>query len=153
MEEKGKECSSRCFCVSDFGARLICTCEKAPLCCEPGFVGDRAQTRWVLSLSPGWSLQKPLPLLLSVQLSADAHFLKGIGFILYLLLTRQSVACGVWSYYQGREKRKVPLYFSITFHVKRSHYFQRKMKYNIILAYVWQPLPFQQDGLVLGDDG
>lgn len=75
-------------------------------------------------------------------LSADTHFLKGIGFILYLLLTRQSVACGVWSYYQGREKRKVPLYFSITFHVKRSHYFQRKMKYNIILAYVWAASSF-----------
>ena len=94
MEEKGRDYGLSCFLVSHFGGSLICMFFKSSLSCEPGFVcspksgivnelGDELEAK-------AKSSKTHLMAAFCPALSADAHFLKGIGFIPPLLLTCQS---------------------------------------------------------------
>lgn len=94
MEEKGRECGLSCFLASHFGGSLICMFLKSSLHCEPGFVWS-PESGIVNELADeleaeAKSSKTHLMAAFCPALSADTHFLKGIGFIPPLLLMCQS---------------------------------------------------------------
>lgn len=131
-EDKGRECGLRCFSPSYFGVSRICMCVKllwtmspalwCPESWPPNPWGNAPEARVQVSKTGIISAFRP-------ALSEDTYFLKEIGFILYLLLMCQSPACGVWSYYQGREKKKKP-HFTFKLHFMLNDLITPRVRWN-----------------------